>query len=111
MSHPAEVRSISEIPIETADIKEAELKLARQIIEQQTSKAFDPSAYVDEFRGRLEAAIQRKVEGKEIALAMKPSARPSNVVDMMEILRASLAKGGKAPKAKAARRSPTRATR
>jgi DNA end-binding protein Ku len=87
----AEVRSLSEIAIETAEIKEGELKLARQIIEQQAAAAFDPSSYVDEFRGRVEAAIQKKLKGKKISFAERPAARSAgNVVDIMEMLRASL---------------------
>ena len=58
----------------------------------------DPNQYVDEHRGRVEAAIQRKVEGKEVSIA-EPSTVDGgrNVVDLMEALKASLnARGGKA---------------
>ena len=107
----AEVRGIAELAIEPAQIKDAELKLARQIIEQQTSKAFDPASYVDEVRGRIEAAIQKKVEGKHISLSEKPSAVRSdggNVIDMMDMLRASLeAQGERGLKA---RKPPKKAT-
>jgi DNA end-binding protein Ku len=117
----AEVRRISEIAIQTVDIKDAELKLARQIIEQQTSKAFDPSSYVDEVRGRIEAAIQKKVEGKSISFSEKPSAARAstgNVIDLMDTLRASLeaqgaarAKGRKPPKRAASSRTSRRTSR
>lgn len=109
----AEVRPISDLVIETADVKEAELKLARQIIEQQTSQSFDPSSYVDEFRGRIEAAIQKKVQGKKVSFSDKPAARgSSNVVDMMDMLRASLeAQGAKGLKPKGPKRAPQRAGR
>ena len=117
----AEVRALAEIAIETVDIKDAELKLARQIIEQQTSKAFDPSSYVDEVRGRIEAAIQKKVEGKSISISEKPSAARNtggNVIDLMDTLRASLEaqgparlKGRKPPKRATATRSSRRTSR
>lgn len=94
----AEVRTLSSLGVESATVTDAELKLARQLIEQQTAKRFDPTSYVDEFRGRVEAAIQKKVEGKEISLSETPAAAPArNVIDLMEVLRASIeARGGKA---------------
>src|SRR6201997_1827602 len=49
-----EVRSIKDIEIPKIEVKEGELKLAQQLIEQQSSDAFDPSAYKDEVRTRIE---------------------------------------------------------
>jgi DNA end-binding protein Ku len=88
----AEVRTMKDLGIEPASVSEAELKLARQLIGQQSAKVFDAASYVDEFKGRVEAAIQKKVEGKEISLAEKPAASKGggNVIDLMDMLRASL---------------------
>jgi DNA end-binding protein Ku len=91
----AEVRAMRELGIERADISDAELKLARQLIGQQSAKTFDPGSYVDEFRGRVEAAIQKKVAGQEISLSDKPAPKASNnVIDLMGMLRASLESKG-----------------
>ena len=65
--YAAEVRPISEIEIPKADVRDAELQLARQLIEQGASETFDPSAYKDDVKARIEAAVQKKVEGQEIA--------------------------------------------
>lgn len=94
----AEVRSIKDLGVESAPVSDAELKLANQLIDQLAAKRFEPSEYVDEHRARVEAAIQRKVEGKEVSFAEPPSVEGmSNVVDLMEVLKASLsARGGKA---------------
>lgn len=95
----AEVRSIKDLGVEAAPVSDAELKLANQLIEQLAARRFDPNEYVDEHRARVEAAIQRKVEGKEVTFAEPPVAteRGSNVVDLMEILKASLnTRGGRA---------------
>src|SRR5829696_4048594 len=43
-----EVRSIADIEIPQTEVKDAELKLAQQLIEQQASDAFDPAAYTDD---------------------------------------------------------------
>src|SRR5688500_14970417 len=86
-----EVRSIKEIEIPKTEVKDAELKLAQQLIEQQASDKFDPTAYTDEVRARIEAAVQKKVEGQEISVAEAP-AQGAQVIDLMEALRASLEK-------------------
>jgi len=73
------------------------LKLARQLIEQGASDTFNPAAYTDQVRARIEAAVQKKVEGQEISLAEPPVEGGAQVIDLMEALRASL--GKKAPAA------------
>ena len=73
--YAGEVRSIKDIEIPKTEVKDAELKLAQQLIEQQASDTFDPSAYKDEVRARIEAAVQKKVEGQEITMAEAPKAR------------------------------------
>ena len=111
----AEVRTIASLGVETAQVTDAELKLARQLIEQQTAKRFEPSSYVDEFRGRVEAAIQQKVAGQEISISEAPAAAPArNVIDLMEVLRASIeARGPKAADSKdlKERKPPKRAAK
>ena len=106
----AEVRSIKDLGVETAPVSDAELKLANQLIDQLAAKKFDPNEYVDEHKARVEAAVQRKVEGKEVSFAEPPSVEGvSNVVDLMEVLKASLsARGGKAAEAKE-RKAPKKA--
>src|SRR5881275_3691740 len=86
-----EVRSIKDIEIPQTEVKDAELKLAQQLIEQQASDKFDPSAYKDEVRDRIETAVQKKVEGQEITMAEAPEPG-AQVIDLMEALRASLEK-------------------
>jgi DNA end-binding protein Ku len=87
----AEVRTIKELGVEAAPVSDAELKLANQLIEHLAVKRFDPAEFVDEHRGRVEAAIQRKVQGKEVTLAESPTGTGGgNVVDLMEALKASL---------------------
>jgi len=87
----AEVRTMKELGIELVSVAAPELKLANQLIGQLASKKFDPNDFVDEHRARVEAAIQRKVEGKEVTLSAAPEiAGGANVVDLMEALKASL---------------------
>jgi DNA end-binding protein Ku len=87
----ADVRSTDELDVPKPDVKPAELKLAQQLIAQQTSKGFDPAAYSDELRGRIEAAIQKKVDGQQISVSEMAPDNSGKVIDLMEALRASLA--------------------
>lgn len=87
-----EVRPANEVEVAKPDVKAQELKLAKQLIEQQTANTFDPAAYVDDVRARIEAAIQKKVEGQEISIADAPPETGGKVIDLMEALRASLEK-------------------
>jgi DNA end-binding protein Ku len=95
-----EVRPFSEIPIEEkGEIKDAELGLALQLIDQTTSDTFQPERYTDEVKGRLEEIIQQKIEGEEIAFAPGESPR-AQVIDLMEALKASLGVAAGSAKAK-----------
>src|ERR1700722_17919291 len=82
----AEVRAIKDIGLEPAPVSDAELKLAEQLIDHLAAKRFDPNEFHDEFKGRVEAAIQRKVAGKEVSLAEAPVAKGGNVIDLMAAL-------------------------
>ena len=103
--YAGEVRSIKDIDIPKSEVKEAELKLAQQLIEQQSSEGFDPGPYVDDVRARIETAVQKKVEGHEFTMVDEPEGG-GQVIDLMEALRASLEK-----KAPAKAREPQAAAR
>jgi DNA end-binding protein Ku len=103
-----EVRSINEVDIPTMDVKEAELKLAKQLIEQQSSSRFNPAEYKDDVKERIEKAIQKKVEGEEITMSEEPTTGGAQVIDLMEALRASLEKKGGAKAAKTTTRKPAK---
>jgi DNA end-binding protein Ku len=89
-----EVRSISEVPVGDAELKEGELKLAVQLIEQIATDEFHPENYSDEVKKRYQEAIQRKIEGHEITAA--PEQPKAQIIDLMEALKASLAAKGQA---------------
>jgi DNA end-binding protein Ku len=91
-----EVVPLSDLEVEDMKVRDAELKLAQQLIDQQTTERFDPTAYTDEVKARIEAAIQKKVEGEQITLAAPQVAAEGNVVDLMEALRASLKRNTRA---------------
>src|SRR5213083_2119621 len=87
-----EVRSIDEVPIPKVDVKKAELDMAVQLVEQAANETFEPKKYEDTVKARIQEQIQRKVDGEEIT--EEPTEAPkTQIIDLMEALKASLAKG------------------
>jgi DNA end-binding protein Ku len=105
----SEVRSAKDLAIEEVSVTEPELKLAQQLIEQLAEPRFEAGEYTDDFKARVQAAIERKVQGHDIALAQPPaSAESANVIDLMSALKASLAGSAQAADG-AERKAPKRA--
>jgi len=69
------------------DIKPKELDMAIKLIESLTSK-FEPNKYKDEYQDKIKAAINDKLDGKEIKTTKKKSNK--NVSDLMKALEKSL---------------------
>jgi DNA end-binding protein Ku len=93
LHYHAELRSAHEVELPDVPIKDAELALAKQLIEQGAVEEFRPEAYRDTVRERVLEAIQRKVDGQEIT-AEPTEAPQAKIIDLMDALKASLAKRG-----------------
>ena len=95
-----EVRSLRDLDIEKVDVTPAELQLALQLIAQISTDGYDPAQYVDEEKKRILAAIDAKVAGQQVVSAAHEEVAPgtAQVIDLMEALRASLAKQTPQPK-------------
>ncbi|MBT8461239.1 MAG: Ku protein [Gemmatimonadetes bacterium] len=87
-----ELRSFDEVPIGDSEVKDEELALAVQLIEQAASDAFEPEKYEDEVSKKVLALIEKKIEGEEITAAPEIEA-DDKIVDLMEALKASLGSG------------------
>lgn len=73
---------------ERADISDAELKMAEQLIDQ-LSGPFEPTSFEDSYRKSLDKAIKDKIEGNEIELSPEEP-EPAKVTDLLDALRASV---------------------
>jgi len=94
LHYPSEVRPIRDVGIDEPSIDESELELATRLIEQSTVRTFRPDRYRDEVRERVEALIQKKVEGEDIT--QSPAASPkTQVIDLMAALKQSLSLAAK----------------
>jgi DNA end-binding protein Ku len=84
-----EVKAWSEVPLpDMPEIKDAELNLAKQIIQQIAHETFSPDRYKDDVKVRMLELINKKVDGQEITAA--PEVPQGKVIDLMEALKASL---------------------
>jgi DNA end-binding protein Ku len=93
LHYHAELRSAADVPRPDTPVKEGELALARMLIEQTAVDEFRPESYRDQVRERVLEAIQQKVDGQDITA--EPSAAPeTKIIDLMDALKASLAKRG-----------------
>src|SRR5581483_7099034 len=86
-------------------VKEAELTLAKRLIDELTHEKFEPTKYHDNFRARVLEAAERKVAGQEVTEA-PAEARRGQVIDLMAGLKASLEKRGVGSDQKAAAAAP-----
>jgi DNA end-binding protein Ku len=74
-------------------VREAELTLAKRLIDELTGNEFDPSKYRDHYRERVLEVAQQKIAGQQVADA-PAEPRRGQVIDLMSALKASLEKRG-----------------
>ena len=108
----ADVYSQAEIGevVDEVNVKDTELALARQVIASLAGE-FDPTDLHSEYRGNLQAMLEAKAAGEEIATPEPVSETP--VIDLMEALRRSVeeakrGKPGAAPKGATAKKAAVR---
>ncbi len=91
MHWPDEIREVSLSDLDVDEIpqpRDQEVAMARTLIESLTED-FDPSAYTDEYRQKVEQAVTAKIEGQEVSVVEQPG-EPAGVVDLMEALKRSV---------------------
>jgi DNA end-binding protein Ku len=88
--YPDEIRSPASLNtgIDKAQLHDNEIKMAVNLIEN-LSIDFNPEKYQDTYRKALWEIIEAKIVGKEI-ISPAPSVENTNVVDLMEALKASV---------------------
>jgi DNA end-binding protein Ku len=105
-----DVRSRDEIEdaVAETDVKDAELGLAKQVIESLVGE-FQPEEFENQYRGELRTMLEAKLAGQEIA---RPEPVPETpVIDLMDALRQSVAEAQerKAPAKEKAAKPKSRA--
>ena len=105
MFYTNEIRAVAEYGQRTpaAEPKEAEKKLATQLIESLAAP-FEPEKYKDQYQESMKAMIDAKQKGQVITTA--PHAKLAPVIDLMDALKKSIAEKEKPA---AAKKPPMRA--
>jgi DNA end-binding protein Ku len=82
--------SIDELAaVEEVEINPRELEIAGQLVDSLAGP-FDPDKYQDTYREDVLALVERKAEGKEIAIQPTADEEEAEVPDLMSALKASL---------------------
>jgi DNA end-binding protein Ku len=89
MYYAEEVREVESFGAPEVEIKEAEIKVAHQLIEALAGD-WDPEKYHDTFQENLKKLIEAKLEGGEVQAVEQPR-KLAPVVDLMAALKESLA--------------------
>jgi DNA end-binding protein Ku len=99
MYYEEEVRKVEGFGAPDVELKDAEVKVAHQLIEALAAE-WEPEKFKDDFQENLKSLIQTKLEGGNIAEVEKPK-KIAPVVDLMAALKQSLAQmeGKKKPAA------------
>lgn len=95
MYYKNEVREVEQFGKVNAELKEAEVKVAHQLIEALAAP-FEPEKYHDTFEDNLKKLIQARLEGQEVTEIEKPR-RIAPTVDLMAALKSSLEQMQKKP--------------
>ena len=108
---PDEVRLPEEIFDDIKDVKvdKQNLSMAETLIERMEGE-FDLTMFEDRYQAALKDLVEAKMKGKKITAAPEVE-KPSNVVNLFEALKASVAaESGKKPAAKAAKKAAAKTT-
>ena len=104
LHYASEVKDIPKT-VQHPDVAEPELDMAKRLIDSMT-EPFDPARFKNAYQEKLMDLIQSKIAGKAV-VTERPAERPSNIIDLMDALSASL-KEQEGEKDAAAKPAPAR---
>ena len=90
------------------DVRPAELEMASMFV-GAFDQGFDPEQFHDQYREALQAVVDAKLSGHEVVRAPEPEG-DTNVIDLMEALRASIAQAEGGTGVTAAPETPAKKT-
>ncbi|GLW72864.1 non-homologous end joining protein Ku [Kitasatospora phosalacinea] len=106
-------QEVPDLPDRRRDFNRTELATAEQLIEM-LSVGWNPEDYHDTYEERVRELVEAKAEGREVALSTGDEPEPTELTDLVDVLRRSLdearaARGGSAGGARAGRAGAGRA--
>lgn len=108
--HADEVRGFDDVEFgDAVELKQGELDLAGQLIDQLSAPRFEPERYEDEYRRAVLDLVERKSAGEAISLPEPAEAR-EQIIDLVAALKKSLErKPARAPLRVVRERKPAKA--
>ena len=91
---PGELVPMAEFTFPRAELRPAELDVARQLI-ASLSGEFRPDAFVNQHRENLMRIIEARMEGGDVAFEARAEPKPDHAVDLLALLQASIAQATK----------------
>ena len=79
--YPNEIRSMDDLDLGEAIVKDNELKMAVQLAEMGAADEFHPENYRDEVAERVRKMIQKKIDGEEITTILVEEPRAGHRSD------------------------------
>ncbi len=89
MYYQDEIRALENFGASDVQVREAEVKIAHQLIKALEAK-FEPKKYYDTYEENVKKLIKAHLEGKEVTAVEQPR-KAAPVVDLMSALKQSLA--------------------
>lgn len=86
-----EVRDFGEVEFNATPLSKEERALAQELVSKYVSRdGFNPDAYEDEYATNVKAAVQEKIEGKEVTVVADKSPAALTSLDLIAALKTSL---------------------
>lgn len=87
MLYPDEIRENENLVTNDTDLKDKEIQLARELIDNLT-ETFDPSQFKSDYVAAMEEMLEAKIKGRKLTV-VAPKEKPK-VIDLMEALQMSV---------------------
>jgi DNA end-binding protein Ku len=103
-----ELQPVTVISAPEGKVQDREREMARKLINSMKTE-WNPDAFKDDYEKALKALIDRKLSGKKITAPKETAKRPSNVIDLVDVLRQSLNQKGSGAASKTVKKKPAKA--
>jgi len=87
LNYADNIRSIENVPninYEPPKLKDKEIKLSNQLIENLSSNSFNISKYENTFQENLREAIEKKAKGEAVYISKEKSKRTENLIESLQ---------------------------
>ncbi|TXT64153.1 MAG: Non-homologous end joining protein Ku [Promethearchaeota archaeon] len=87
LNYADDIRSIENVPnidYEPPELKDKEIELSNQLIENMSADRFELSKYKNTFQENLREAIKKKAKGERVSIHKKKAEKTENLIESLE---------------------------